>query len=125
MAKSRRRKRHSASANDNARPTVPPTSLLGIAALCTFIWIGYAGFQDRTYEAFIDAGNGAFGRHNYDYAARMYTQALQEAERLDPRGREVSQTLRALSLTYKAMGREDLAADYLERAGKIHAARWR
>ena len=123
MAKSRRRKRRPASANGKALPTLPATSLLGIAALCAFVWIGYAGFQDRTYEAFIDAGNGAFGRRNYDYAARMYTQALQEAERLDPRGREVSQTLRALSRTYKAMGRENLAADYLERARKIRAAR--
>lgn len=122
MAKKKNRARRR-----QARPTSAPILLLrsvvGLAVLCGVVWLGYAGFQDRTYVAFTEAGDGAFERRNYDYAARMYKQSLEEAERIDPGGPKVAATLRDLSRTYQALGQKELALAYLERARAIHKRR--
>jgi hypothetical protein len=75
-------------------------SIGGLALLCTLLWLGYTGFQDRTYIAFSEAGDGAFERRHYTYAVRMYREALSEAERIDPGGPKVSESLSDLSRTY-------------------------
>ena len=99
---------------------------LGVAiaiAMCVLLWLAYAGFQDRHWSAFQDAGDRAYGRGNYAYAQRMYHEALQEAERLDPRGEELVQTLLALSRTHKASGEQTLADAMLTRARAVRAQR--
>jgi hypothetical protein len=78
MAKGKRRTRrgdHSPKRQRATRRTgpaiLPLKSIGGLALLCTLLWLGYAGFQDRTYIAFSEAGDGAFERHHYTYAVRM------------------------------------------------------
>ncbi len=53
----------------------------------------------------------------------MYREALQEAERIDPAGSKVVETLLDLGRTYKALGRNELAGDMLERARAIRGRR--
>ena len=93
--------------------------------VCVLLWLAYAGFLDRHWSAFQDAGDRAFGRGNYAYAQRMYGEALEEAERLDPSGEELVQTLLALSRTHKARGETALAAAMLTRARTVRAQRRR
>ena len=106
-----------------SQPILPLKTGAGLLLLCVFVWFGYAGFNDRTYDAFSEAGDGAFGRRNFDYAERMYREALQEAERIDPAGSKVVETLLDLGRTYKALGRNELAGDMLERARAIRGRR--
>ena len=80
---------------------------------------------DRHWSAFQNAGDRAYSRGNYAYAQRMYHEALQEAERLDPRGEELVQTLLALSRTHKASGEQTLADAMLTRACAVRAQRKR
>ena len=101
----------------------PLKSIGGLAVLCALVWFGYAGFQDRTYTAFTEAGDGAYERRHYAYAARMYREALTEAERIDPGGPKVAASLIDLSRTFKALGQVDLATAYLERTRTIRAQR--
>ena len=124
-AKKRRRK---------ARPRRPRSAgkarqALWIAAVVLVIafllWLGYAGFEDRHWSAFKEAGDRAFGRENYAYAQRMYDAALDEAERVDPDGEKVVQTLLALSSTHKALGEPMLAEAMLDRARTLRARRGR
>ena len=122
MAKKKRRSSRRR-ARPKTAPILPLRSFVGLAVLCGLVWVGYAGFQDRTYVAFTEAGDGAYERRNYDYAARMYTQSLEEAERIDPGGPKVAASLRDLSRTYQALGRKKLAVAYLERARAIRKRR--
>ena len=47
--------------------------------------IGTVAFDDRHWQAFDDAGRVAYERGNFDYAQRMYGEALQVAQELrDP-----------------------------------------
>ncbi len=108
--------------------TAASPALWGVAiaiAMCLLLWLAYAGFQDRHWSAFQDAGDRAYGRGNYAYAQRMYDEALQEAERLDPRGEELVQTLLALSRTHKALGEQTSADAMLTRARTLRAQRKR
>ena len=97
MAKGKRRtrrgdhspKRQRATRRSTRPAILPLKSIGGLALLCTLLWLGYAGFQDRTYIAFSEAGDGAFERRHYTYAVRMYREALSEAERIDPGGPKV------------------------------------
>ena len=91
--------------------------------MCGLLWLGFFGFEDRHWSAFKEAGDGAFVRGNYPYALRMYGAALDEAERLDPHGEEVVQTLLALSRTHKARGEPMLAAAMYEGARALRARR--
>ena len=124
-AKKRRRK---------ARPRRPRSAgkarqALWIAAVVLVIafllWLGFAGFEDRHWSAFKEAGDRAFGRGNYAYALRMYDSALDEAERVDPDGDKVVQALLALSSTHKALGESMLAESMLARARALRARRGR
>jgi len=108
MAKGKRRtrrgdhspKRQRATRRSTRPAILPLKSIGGLALLCTLLWLGYTGFQDRTYIAFSEAGDGAFERRHYTYAVRMYREALSEAERIDPGGPKVSESLSDLSRTY-------------------------
>jgi len=53
----------------------------------------------------------------------MYREALAKAERIDPGGPKVSESLSDLSRTYKALGQTELAAAYLERTRTVRAQR--
>lgn len=92
----------------------------GFVALIVFVvcvWAGYAGFQDRHWRAFINAGDRAYARGNYGYALRVYNEALQQARDLDPGGELEKRTLIHLSRTYQAQGRQDLARAAMRQAG--------
>ena len=126
-AKKPRRKRKSRGSRSGNKRAARP-ALWGVAiamAMCILLWLAYAGFEDRHWSAFQNAGDRAYGRGNYAYAQRMYHEALQEAERLDPRGEELVQTLLALSRTHKASGEQTLADAMLTRACAVRAQRKR
>lgn len=55
--------------------------LLGIIVVLGVI--GTVAFDDRHWQAFDRAGDVAFERGNYNYAERMYNEALQVAQDLD------------------------------------------
>ena len=94
--------------------------------LCALLWVGHTScFQDRHWSAFKEAGDRAFGRANYAYAQRMYTEALDEAERIDPDGERVVKTLLALSRTHKVLGEQMLSDTMLTRARALRAQRKR
>ena len=61
-------------------------------------------FDDRHWHAFDDAGNVAYERGNYKYAARMYGEALQIAQDLED-ARLVAASQQALSRAYAAQER--------------------
>lgn len=70
----------------------------GLILLAVIIVLGVVGtiaFDDRHWHAFDQAGDAAFERGNYDYAARMYNEALQVAQELDDT-RLVDNTLQSL-----------------------------
>lgn len=126
-AKKLRRKRKSRGSRSGNKRAARP-ALWGVAiamAMCVLLWLAYAGFEDRHWSAFQNAGDRAYGRGNYAYAQRMYHEALQEAERLDPRGEELVQTLLALSRTHKASGEQTLADAMLTRVCAVRAQRKR
>ena len=122
-----RRKRKPGRARSGKKSAVSPAVWVAAlaVAMCILLWLAYAGFEDRHWSAFQEAGDRAYGRGNYAYAERMYTEALQEAERLDPRGEELVQTLIALSRTHKARGEQVLADATLTRARTLRAQRKR
>ncbi len=120
----RNRKRRARGGGKTAASPVLWVAVIAVA-MCALLWLAYAGFDDRHWSAFQDAGDGAYSRGNYAYAQRMYNEALQEAERLDPRGEELVQTLLALSRTHKARGEQVLADAMLTRARTLRAQRKR
>ena len=61
-------------------------------------------FDDRHWHAFDDAGDVAYERGNYKYAARMYGEALQIARELED-AQLVTASLQALSRANAAHGR--------------------
>lgn len=61
-------------------------------------------FDDRHWHAFDDAGDIAYERGNYKYAARMYGEALQIARELED-AQLVNTSLQALSRANAAQGR--------------------
>jgi hypothetical protein len=126
-AKKPRRKRKPRQARSGSKTAASPVLWVTATAIamCVLLWLAYAGFDDRHWSAFQDAGDRAYGRGNYAYAQRMYHEALQEAERLDPRGEELVQTLLALSRAHKASGEQTLADAMLTRARAVRAQRKR
>ena len=113
------------SVNIHARCLILLDTVRIALVVCVLLWLAYAGFQDRHWSAFQEAGDRAFGRGNYAYAQRMYGEALEEAERLDPSGEELVQTLLALNRTHKARGETALADAMLTRARTARAQRRR
>jgi hypothetical protein len=79
-------------------------------------WVAFAASRDRFWEDTRAAGHRAYQRGNYDYAHRMYREALQQAEDLDPGGRRVLQSLLDMSRVYEARGRADSADLFRARA---------
>jgi hypothetical protein len=79
--------------------------------------------RDRFWEDTRSAGHRAYQRGNYEYAQRMYHEALEQAEDLDPGGRLVVASLLDLGRVYEARGRADSAALYRERARALQAGR--
>lgn len=78
--------------------------LITLAVLVILGIVSTIAFEDRHWHAFDTAGDVAFKRQNYDYAERMYDEALQQARNLqDPE--LISASLQALSRTYAAQGR--------------------
>ena len=65
---------------------------------------GAIAFDDRHWHAFDDAGDVAYERGNFDYAERMYGEALQVAHELED-AELLAASLQALSRTYAAQGR--------------------
>jgi hypothetical protein len=58
------------------------TSLWALIALGIIVVLGIIGtvaFDDRHWQAFDDAGTVAYKRGNFEYAERMYAEALQVA----------------------------------------------
>lgn len=83
------------------------TRLWTVIVLVVIVGLGVVGtiaFDDRHWHAFDNAGDVAFERGNYQYAERMYDEALQVARSLeDPK--LITSSLQALSRTYTAQGR--------------------
>ena len=83
-------------------------AIIGLVISVVVVWLGYQGFQDRHWQAFIESGDRAFARGNYSYAERMYKKALQQARELDPGGNLEKQTSFYLNRTYRAQLRPEL-----------------
>jgi len=76
-------------------------ALVVLAVIIIFGIVATIAFDDRHWHAFDDAGNVAYERGNYEYAARMYGEALQIAQDLED-ARLVAASQQALSRAYAA-----------------------
>ncbi|MEE2657603.1 MAG: tetratricopeptide repeat protein [Candidatus Latescibacterota bacterium] len=85
-------------------------------------WLAYDYNDSRHWRAFNDSGDSAYRRGNYNYAERMYIQALQEGIRLDPRGSEVAETLADLSRTYQDQNRPDMASRAIDQLRQLRSS---
>jgi hypothetical protein len=79
-------------------------ALVVIAGIVAFGIVATIAFDDRHWHAFDDAGDIAYERGNYKYAARMYGEALQIARELED-AQLVTASLQALSRASAAQGR--------------------
>ena len=79
-------------------------ALVVLAIIIIFGIVATIAFDDRHWHAFDDAGNVAYERGNYKYAARMYGEALQIAQDLED-ARLVAASQQALSRVYAAQER--------------------
>ncbi|MFH1571124.1 MAG: hypothetical protein ABIL09_24230 [Gemmatimonadota bacterium] len=86
--------------------------LLGLLPLVAvaLVWLAWTTAQERMWRDLRDAGHRAYQRGSYDYAQRIYREALQQAEALDPTGRRVVLSLQDLGRLYEARGLSDSAA---------------
>ncbi len=75
-----------------------------IVGIVVFGIVATIAFDDRHWRAFDDAGDIAYERGNYKYAARMYGEALQIARELED-AQLVTTSLQALSRANAARGR--------------------
>lgn len=91
--------------------------LVAVAALLA--WVAYSESRDRFWEDTRAAGHRAYQRRNFDYAQRMYREALQQAQDLDPGGQRVVRSLLDMSRVYEARGRPDSAALFQSRARAV------
>ncbi len=92
--------------------------LAAVVVLLVIAIGGYLIFDDRHWQAFDDAGDGAFKRKNYKYAHSMYRKALLEAERLQDR-QLIAETLADLQRVTHAQGRTAEAASFAARRAAI------
>jgi hypothetical protein len=118
MATKRKKKRKKKPAKSPLRLLTAPLLILAAALL---LWYAYAGFSDRHWHNYREAGNRAYARGNYAWAAKMYSKALKEARDLDPYDPRVVKSLVDLSKTYKAQNRNDLANLAIAQARKVRA----
>ncbi len=118
MAAKRRKKRKKKSANPPLRLLTAPLLLLAAALI---LWYAHVGFADRHWRNFREAGDRAYERGNYAWAAKMYGKALKEARDLDPHDPRVVKSLVDLNKVYKAQGRADLADLAMDQARKVRA----
>lgn len=101
------RKRKARRKRRRQRRPVDRTRLWALVVLAVIIIFGIVAtiaFDDRHWHAFDDAGNVAYERGNYEYAARMYGEALQIAQDLED-ARLVAASQQALSRAYAAQER--------------------
>ena len=101
------RKRKARRKRRRQRRPVDRTRLWALVVLAVIIIFGIVAtiaFDDRHWHAFDDAGNVAYERGNYEYAARMYGEALQFAQDLED-ARLVAACQQALSRAYAAQER--------------------
>ena len=89
------------------------------------LWFAHQAFMTRHWEEFNAAGDRAFSRQNYSYAEKMYREALQRAEALDPQDARVVKSLTDLHRLYKAQGKTQQADSLLARARALRASRKR
>ncbi|MBT6144876.1 MAG: hypothetical protein HN712_13920 [Gemmatimonadetes bacterium] len=113
MAKTRKKRR----TGRKARPrragsgAVNPRLLVGAGVLLILVVLGAFAFDDRHWHAFNDAGDGAYERHNFEYAENMYRKALTEARRLEDR-HLIDGSLADLQRATHAQGRSAEAARF-------------
>ena len=101
------RKRKARRKRRRQRRPVDRTRLWALVVLAVIIIFGIVAtiaFDDRHWHAFDDAGNVAYERGNYEYAARMYGEALQISQDLED-ARLVAASQQALSRAYAAQER--------------------
>ncbi len=101
--------------NRIARPLL---LLLGIIGLGLVLWQFNAQSKNRHWQEFSEAGTRALKRGNYNWAEKMYTEALQYAQQQGNEEKEV-QSYRLLSRLYDMQGKREKAADMLVRARKV------
>ena len=103
--------------------------LLAMTAILTVVlgalWFAHQAFMTRHWEEFNAAGDRAFSRQNYQYAEKMYREALQRAEDLGPQNARVVKSLTALHRLYKAQGKTQKADSLLARARALRRSRKR
>ena len=100
------------SASSRRAPALILVAVLGVL----LAWVAYTESRDRFWENTRAAGHRAYQRGNFDYAQRMYHEALQQARDLAPEGRRVVQSLVDMSHVYAARGRPDSAALFRSQA---------
>ena len=79
-------------------------------------WVAITASRDRFWDDTRAAGHRAYQRGNFRYAQRMYREALQQAEDLDPGGPRVMKSLLDMSRVYAALGYADSASQFRTRS---------
>jgi hypothetical protein len=102
----------------NTRIARPLLLLLAAAGLGLILWQLDAQFEERHWTEFSEAGTRALERGNYDWAEKMYTEALQYAQQQGNQDKEV-QSYRLLNRLYDMQGEQEKAADMLARARRV------
>lgn len=93
-----------------------------IAGMGLLLWQFQTSFGERYWREFKAAGNRALERGNYEWAERMYREALKYAQnqRDEEKMRESYLLLHRL---YKAQGKQELAQEMLSLAQELQTGR--
>ena len=103
------------------KPSQTALLLFIILGLCLLFWLIYFSFEDRHWKKFSEAGTRALERGNYEWAEKMYGEALQYAQAQGPDNPRVVETFLLLHRLYKVQGRNELAEQMLARARELRA----
>ena len=101
------------------RKTFQTALLISVVFGLCLIWLIYLFSGDPYWEASVKSGNQAFERGNYEWAEKMYEQALRYAREQNPDRRRTIETLLLLRRLYQVQGRDELAEQTMERIRKL------
>ena len=100
-----RRKRKKPPKKTSTGPTHTGPLVITVIILVAIITFLYFSGADRSWQEYIDAGDRALGRGNYDWAEKMYREALQYAQHKGDKDPLVAQTRKYLKRLEKARAR--------------------
>ena len=100
-----RRKRKKPPKKTTPGPSYAKPLALIIALMVAILGFLYFSSEDRSWQEYIDAGDRALERGNYEWAKKMYGQAMQYAQNKDPDDPLVAKTQAYLKRLEKVKGR--------------------